>query len=89
MNAVKELEKKDRYIEKSKKIICDLEEEIKGLRQLLDCAAANIAILVAESGGVRKISRQDVRNALGMYSLGAKCDGEGNYILEVQKEEKR
>lgn len=40
------------------KKISELEEEITALRQLLDCAAANIALLVSEQGGVRRISAE-------------------------------
>ena len=64
----------------------ELKDEISGLRQLLDCAAANIAMLVRDGGGIRKISRKDVREALGSYRLSARCDDEGNYILEAVKE---
>lgn len=86
MNAVKEIERRDKKISDDKKRIAELTEEIEGLRQLLDCAAANICLLVAEKGGTRKISRSDVRQALGKYHLCAKSDDEGNYLLELVEE---
>lgn len=86
MRAVKEIERRDKKISDDKKKIMELTEEIEGLRQLLDCAAANISLLVAEQGGVRKISRSDVRQALGRYRLCARSDEEGNYLLELVEE---
>ncbi len=86
MNTVKEIEKRDRRIENDKKKIAELKEEIVALRQLLDCAAANMIMLVREKGGSTKISMEEVSELLGKYRLGAKRDGEGNYILEIQRE---
>ena len=83
MNAVKEIERRDKKISDDKKRIEELTEEIVGLRQLLDCAAANIAMLVKEQGGKRILSADDVKNALGNYRLFATKDKEGNYILEI------
>lgn len=83
MNAVKEIERRDKRILDDKKKILELTQEIEALRQLLDCAAANMVMLVGEQGGVRKISRSDVSRALGKYRLTARCDDEGNYILEA------
>ena len=75
------LEKK---AEKDEKKISELDEEITALRQLLDCAAANIALLVSEQGGIRRISAADVRRALGRYELAARRDG-GAYVMEVSE----
>ena len=86
MNAVKEIERRDKKISDDKKRIEELTEEIEGLRQLLDCAAANICLLVKEDGGMRKISRNDVRQVLGKYHLCAKSDEEGNYLLQLVEE---
>ena len=60
MNAEKEIRRRDKRIEDDKKIIAELKEEIVGLRQLLDCAAANIVMLVKDTNGVRKISKKEV-----------------------------
>lgn len=86
MDVSKEIKRRDNRIKNDGKLIKELREEIVALRQLLDCAAANIVILTGESGGARKISRKDVSEALGKYHLNAKCDDEGNYILETVKE---
>ena len=86
MNAVKEIERRDKRISDDAKQISELKEEIEALRQLLDCAAANMVMLVGEQGGKRKISRKDVGEALGKYRLSAECDDAGNYILEIVKE---
>ena len=86
--SVKEAGRFRKKAEDSMREIEKLNEEITALHQLLDCAAANIAILTKSSGGVRKISRKDVSEALGKYQLKAKCDDEGNYILEVTGEER-
>ena len=42
MDAIKEIGRRDKRINNDKKIIDELKEEIEALRQLLDCAAANI-----------------------------------------------
>ena len=86
MDALKEIGRRDRRIENDKKMIEELREEIVALRQLLDCAAANIAMLVKDGGGVKKISKKDVSESLGKYRLCAKCDSDGNYILETVAE---
>ena len=86
MDTVKEIARRDRRISNDKKLIDELKSEIEALRQLLDCAAANIVMLVKDSGGSRKISRKDVSRVLGKYRLSAKCDDEGNYILETAEE---
>lgn len=76
---------RERYIRKKetdKKRITELTEEITALRQLLDCAAANIAILTYESGGERRISAKEVKSALGKYELHARREGD-DYLIEA------
>ena len=82
----KEIERLERRITSDKKRIEELKEEILALKQLLDCAAANIVLLVKDGGCVKKIPKQEVSDVLGKYHLGAKCDDEGNYILEIIRE---
>lgn len=86
MDLKKEIERRDFKIANDKKVIKELREEITALRQLLDCAAANISLLVKEQGGERKLSKKDVSEALGKYRLCARCDKEGNYILKLYEE---
>lgn len=82
-NHIKEIERRDKKIADDKKTIIALKEEVTALKQLLDCAAANIVLLVKEGGSVRKISRESVRVVLGQYHLSARCDDAGNYLLEA------
>ena len=86
MNMEKEIERRDKRIADDKKLITELKEEIVALRQLLDCAAANLVMIVKDTGGLRKISKKEVSEVLGKYRLGAKCDDGENYILEVVQE---
>lgn len=86
MNTEKEIRRRDKRIADDKKIIDELKEEIVALRQLLDCAVANLVMLVKDSEGVMKISRREVGEALGKYRLSAKCDDADNYILRVVQE---
>lgn len=74
----------ERNAELCKARIEELSEEITALRQLLDCAAANIALLVSQKGGRYRISAEDVKTALGRYELAAKRDG-GDYVMEVSE----
>ncbi|MEE0867616.1 MAG: hypothetical protein UIL37_04850 [Clostridia bacterium] len=83
-----EIKRRDKKISDDKKLIAELEEQIIALRQLLDCAAANIALLVKDSGGVRSLSRKDVSEALGRYKLCAVRDDNGDYILEISDSKK-
>ena len=69
MDAAKEIKRYERRIANDKKKICELMEENEALRQLLDCAAANISLLVKEQGGVRTLSQNDVKEALGVILL--------------------
>jgi len=78
-----EKERLEKKVADDKKLIEKLNEEIEGLRQLLDCAAANIALLAREKGGRCILSSEKVREALGKYKLNASRDEEGNYVLEI------
>ena len=78
-----EIKRRDKKIADDRKVIEELKNEIEAMRQLLDCAAANIVMLVREQGGKRTISSSDVREALGKYRLCASRDSDGNYILEI------
>lgn len=86
MDYQKEIQRRDRRIENYKKEIMALKEEIVALRQLLDCAAANLVLAVKERGGSLKLSKTDVSEALGKFHLHAKKDAEGNYELELAQE---
>ena len=78
-----EIKRRDKKILDDKKLISEMREEIVALRQLLDCAAANIALLTKEQGGKRVLSASEVKKALDTFTLSAKRDDDGNYILEV------
>lgn len=86
MDYKKEIERRDKRIEAYKKDLCILNEEIVALRQLLDCAAANLALTVKEQGGTLRLSGDEVSEALGKFHLKAKHDEEGNYLLEIVEE---
>ena len=77
-----EITRRDKKIEDLKKEIKFKEAEISAMHELLDCAAANIMVLVKEADEIVTISKKAVSEALGKYSLRAKDDGSGNYILE-------
>ena len=81
----KEIKRYERRIANDKKKICELIEENVALRQLLDCAAANISLLVKEQGGMRILSQKDVKEALGKYRLHASRDDAGNYLLKIEE----
>ena len=78
----------ERKAENDRKKILALTQEIEALRQLLDCAVANISLLVKEHGGERKLSKKDVSEALGKYSLSASRDEAGDYILKLYEEKR-
>jgi len=82
---VLEKERFEKKIADDKKIIAQLNDEITGLRQLLDCAAANIALLASEGGGRCILSCEKVRETLGKYKLTASRDESGNYVLETKE----
>lgn len=86
MNYKKEIERRDTRIAAYKKEILSLNEEIVALRQLLDCAAANLVLMVKERGGTMSLSENEVRDALGKFHLHARKDDEGNYLLELSGE---
>lgn len=86
MGEVNEIGRYKKRIKDDEMKICALTEENAALRQLLDCAAANISLLVKEQGGERKLSQKEVREALGRYLLHASRDKEGNYILCLSEE---
>ena len=83
MDYEKEIGRRDKCIADCKKVIKEPKSEIEAFTQLLDCASANIVVMVKERGGNIRLSKKEVREALGKYSLKAKDDGEGNYILEL------
>ena len=83
MNAVKEIERREKCIKDRENTILELREEITALYQLLDCAAANIVLLVGKCGGIQKLSKKEVSDVLGKYKLTAKRDDDGNYVLET------
>ncbi|MBQ8808470.1 MAG: hypothetical protein IJZ81_04115 [Clostridia bacterium] len=86
MDLRKEIDRRNLRIKAYQKELCEKNEEILALRQLLDCSAANIALLVKEEGGIKSLSRKQVSEALGKYHLSARADTEGNYILELVEE---
>ncbi|MBE7033689.1 MAG: hypothetical protein E7406_05630 [Ruminococcaceae bacterium] len=83
MDYKNEIARRDKKIEDLKKEIKAKNEEIAAMHELLDCAAANIMVLVKEADEIVSISKKAVSEALGKYSLKAKDDGNGNYILEI------
>ena len=76
MDYKREINRRDKRIEACR-------QEISALRQLLDCAAANLVLAVKEQGGKIKLSSADVSSALGKYHLQAGKDEDGNYELEI------
>lgn len=86
MDYKKEIRRRDRRIDSYRKQVAQLNDEIIALRQLLDCAAANIVLLVRDKGGMRSLSKKEVSEALGKYRLAARNDGEGNYVLEIENQ---
>lgn len=83
MDYKREVERRDKRIEDLKKEIKSQEEEIKAMQELLDCAAANLVLMVKERGKTMKLSKKEVSEALGKFHLQAKADGDGNYLLEI------
>ncbi len=86
MNYKNEIIRRDKRIETYKNTVMELREEITALRQLLDCAAANIVLLTKERGGKVTLSKTEVSDALGKYHLSAERDKDGNYALEIKEE---
>lgn len=87
MATVNEIGRYKKRIKDDEAKIRALAEENAALRQLLDCAAANISLLVKEQGGKRKLSQKEVSEALGRYRLHASRDEEGSYILCLCEED--
>lgn len=86
MDYKNEIIRRDKRIETYKNTVAELREEITALRQLLDCAAANIVLLTKERGSKVTLSKAEVSNALGKYRLSANRDKDGNYELEIKEE---
>ena len=76
MKLEKEIERRDKKISDDQRLIREMSEEIVALRQLLDCAAANIALLTKEQGGRRVLSAEEVKRALGTFTLSATRDND-------------
>ena len=55
------------------------------MRQLLDCAAANLVLILKDGEKPRALSKEEVKNALGKYHLSAREEN-GYYILEILEE---
>ncbi len=86
MDYKREIDRRDKKIEDLKKEIKGREEEISAMCELLDCAAANLILLVKDAGETVILSKKEVAEALGKFHLRAKDDGDGNYILEITGE---
>lgn len=87
MDYRKEILRRDKKIEDLKTEIKAKEEEISAMHQLLDCAAANLVILVKKAGRpIVSLSKKEIAEALGIFHLRAKDDGDGNYLLEIMSE---
>lgn len=85
MDYEKEIARRDRRIEAYKKEARELCEEIVAMRQLLDCAAANLVLILKDGEKPRALSKEEVKNALGKYHLSAREEN-GYYILEILEE---
>ena len=85
MDYEKEIARRDRRIEGYKKEVNELCEEIVAMRQLLDCAAANLVLVLKDGEKPRSLSKEDVKNALGKYHLSAREEN-GFYVLEIIEE---
>lgn len=86
MDYKKEIDRRDKKIEDLKREIKHKEEEISAMGELLDCAAANIVVLVKNVGKRAALSKTEIKEALGKFHLSAKDDGNGKYILEITEE---
>ena len=89
MNYEKEIERRDKRIESFRAELCELKEENTALRQLVQCAAANIALLVKEGGKCVTLSKEDVKEALSLYKLTAHRNKRGDYVLEIESREEK
>jgi len=86
MDYEKEIDRRNKKIDSLKKEIKSKTDEIEAMHELLDCAAANLVLMVKEAEKSIKISKKKVREVLGKFHLRAKVDGDGNYLLEIIEE---
>ncbi len=77
-----EIKRLERRIGLYKKEVRELHDEIMALKQLLDCAAANLILVLKDGETPRAISKEDVKCALGKYHLAAR-EEDGYYIMEI------
>ena len=68
MDYKKEINRRDKKIEDLKKEIKDKEEEISAMGELLDCATANIVVLVKNAGKRAALSKTEIKEALGKFN---------------------
>ena len=78
-----EKERLEKRIETYKKEVRELHDEITALRQMLDIAAANLLLVLKDEKSPYKLSKEEIKTALGTYHLTAREDS-GFYILEIQ-----
>ena len=83
--SVKEIGRFRKKAEDSVREIEKLKEEISALHQLLDCAAANIVLLVNGHGGKCKIPADEISRVLGKYELSASRESDGTYLVETRE----
>ena len=86
MDLKNEIARRDKKIEDLKKEINSKKEEIAAMHELLDCAAANLILMVKNSEAPVTLSKKEISKALGKFHLHAKDDGNGNYLLEILEE---
>lgn len=77
-----EIKRLERRIGLYKKEVRELHDEIMAHKQLLDCAAANLILVLKDGETPRAISKEDVKCALGKYHLAAR-EEDGYYIMEI------
>ena len=82
MDYDREIARRDKRIDAYKKEVRELCDEIEALRQLLDCAAANLILILKNADTPLALSKDDVRKALGSYHLSAR-EKDGFYMLEI------
>ena len=85
---IKEIGRFKKKAEDSVKEIAKLKEGITALHQLLDCAAANIVLLVNEQGGRCRISAKEISCVLGRFELSASRENDGTYLIETREKAK-
>ena len=83
MNPENEVRRYNKRLESYKAEVEELKEENIALRQLLQCAAANIALLVKDAGKSVTLSKDAVADALCRYKLSAHRNESGDYVLEI------